>query len=291
MRKFTTLLMLYIGISMAHALTANIHSAKGVVISINSIHRSITISCAAIPNYMGAMEMPFTVGDPKSIIGLKPGSEVSFNIVEQNKRLYAENVREVSAINYESEPMEAGSLAFLHKAIAPTDITHVVSIGQPVPDFTLTDQADKKIHLAMYKGKVIVLTFGYSRCPYPTYCFRLSNNLARIAKRFHDRAGKDLVLMTVVIDPEHDQRDALKKYAETWNANPKAWHFLTGSMVDVKYVAGLFGMTFWASEGLLTHSLHTVIIDKSGKLTANLSGNQFTAKQIGDLVQNTMNQP
>jgi len=50
-------------------------------------------------------------------------------------------------------------------------------------------------------------------------------------------------------------------------------------------------MNFWREEGLLTHSLHTVIIDRKGRLAANLEGNQFTAQQLGDLVQTVMNNP
>jgi len=42
---------------------------------------------------------------------------------------------------------------------------------------------------------------------------------------------------------------------------------------------------------LLTHPLHTVIIDRDGRLAVNLEGNQFTAKQLGDLVQSVMNRP
>jgi protein SCO1/2 len=39
----------------------------------------------------------------------------------------------------------------------------------------------------------------------------------------------------------------------------------------------------------MTHSLHTVIVDRQGKLAANLEGNQFTAQQLGDLVETVMN--
>lgn len=53
----------------------------------------------------------------------------------------------------------------------------------------------------------------------------------------------------------------------------------------------MFGVNFWSSEGLLTHTLHTVIIDRKGKLAVNLEGNQFTAKQLGDLVESVMDRP
>ena len=63
------------------------------------------------------------------------------------------------------------------------------------------------------------------------------------------------------------------------------------TVAQVHRVAGMFGMNFWNTEGLLTHSLHTVIIDRRGKLAANIDGNQFTAQQLGDLVKAVMNRP
>jgi protein SCO1/2 len=53
----------------------------------------------------------------------------------------------------------------------------------------------------------------------------------------------------------------------------------------------MFGMNFWSSDGLLTHPLHTVIIDRKGRLAANIEGNQFTPDQLGDLVETVMNRP
>ena len=55
-------------------------------------------------------------------------------------------------------------------------------------------------------------------------------------------------------------------------------------------MAELFGMSFWSDEGFLTHSFHTVVIDRSGRLAANVQGNQFAATQLGDLVQTVLRQ-
>ena len=270
---------------------AETHSARGIVLEVDARHRSIVISCEAIPGYMDSMEMPFTVDHPSVLSALKPGVTVSFAIVEHGKKLVAENIREGTPANFESESMEAGGLTMLHAALNPAAAEKAVKVGQQLPDFALTDQARKEIHLSHLEGKVVALTFGYSRCPNPNYCFRLSDNLARMEKRFHDRASRDLVLLTIVIDPAYDQGAALAHYANTWNADPSVWHFLTGQLTEIKQVSGMFGMNFWSEEGLLTHSLHTVIIDRDGKLVANLDGNQFTAKELGDLVQTVMNRP
>jgi protein SCO1/2 len=112
-----------------------------------------------------------------------------------------------------------------------------------------------------------------------------------VEKRFPASAGRDLALITIAIDPEHDQGKTLSDYAAVFHADPANWHFLTGPLPVVKQVAGLFGMNFWRDEGLLTHSLHTAILDRNGKLVANIEGNQFTAQQLGDLVRTVMDQP
>jgi len=287
MRKRVMWLAIFV-LALAPSSRAQEHPATGVVLSTDATHRSVTISCAAIPGYMAAMEMPFTVQDAKSLAALKPGTAVSFTVVQRGTQFYAENIQVKSAANLESEPLQAGQLTALHNALNPAAAKNVLAIGQHVPDFQLTDQAAQPIRLSQFQGKTVALTFGYSRCPNPNYCFRLSNNLARVEKRFQDRAGRDFVLLTIAIDPEHDQGAALARFADTWKANPAVWHFLTGPLPEIHRVSGMFGMNFWSDDGLVTHSLHTVIIDRNGQLAVNLEGNAFTAEQFGDLLQTVM---
>jgi len=285
------LLLLFALLGSSAGLAADEHAAKGIVLEVAATHRTFVVSCEAIPGYMDAMEMPFSVHDPKTLEALKPGMAVTFTIVTRGKNLYAEKIEPASTQSFESEPMEAGSLSALHAVLDPTADEKAVKVGDPVPDFSLTDQANKEVHLSQFRGKVVALTFGYSRCPNPNYCLRLSNNLGRVERRFHEKAGRELVLMTIAIDPEHDQGATLTEYANSFHADADDWHFLTGQVADVKTVAAMFGVNFWSSEGLLTHTLHTVIIDRKGKLAVNLEGNQFTAKQLGDLVESVMDRP
>lgn len=262
------------------------HDAKGILLQVDAAHHSMMVSCEAIPGYMAAMEMPFLVRDAKVLGSLKPGTGISFTIDARGSKLYAEDIHEGATRNYESEPMQAGQLTALNEMLDPA--AKVVKVGERVPDFALTDQAGKTVHLDQMQGKVVALTFGYSRCPNPNYCFRLSNNLAKVEKRFHDRTGRDLVLMTIMIDPEHDQGATLTQYAGVWKADPERWHFLTGPQPEIKQIAGMFGMNFWRVEGAYTHSLHTVVVDRNGALAANLEGNQFTPRELGDLVGSVM---
>ena len=282
----SALAMLLIAASDAHA--ADKHPVQGIVVKADSAHGVIVVSCDAIPGFMDAMVMPFKVSGHPDLKNFAPGTGVRFDMVEKGKADYAENLQVIEVSNYESEPTEAGRLTFLAQTLDPAAQEKIVKIGQPVPDFALIDQAHQATHLAQFKGKVVALTFAYSRCPNPNYCFRLSNNLAQVARRFKASSGRDLILMTIVIDPAQDRDKALEKYADTWKANPAAWRFLTGPIDDVRNVAALFGMNFWKDEAFLTHSFHTVVIDREGKLAANLEGNQFSAQQLGDVVESVL---
>jgi protein SCO1/2 len=122
----------------------------------------------------------------------------------------------------------------------------------------------------------------------PTFCYRTANNFGVLQRRFKERLGRDLVLITVTFDPQRDQPEVLARYARTWKADPATWHFLTGPVSDVRRVTDMFGMDFFPDEGLMNHSLHTAVIDRQRKLVANIEGNQYSAQQLGDLVQSVL---
>lgn len=275
-------------LSVAFA-AAQEHAAKGLVLEVDRARHRLTISCDPIPGYMDAMDMPFRVREPADLNAVKPGTIIRFTIVEHGSAPYAKNIQTVA--NFEPEPAEAGALGALNSAVNPSSTKPPVAIGETVPDFALTDQSGRAVSLSQFHGKVVALTFGYSRCPNPNYCLRLSRNLAEVEKQFHDRAGSDLVLLTIAIDPEYDQGPALARYAQSFGANAMSWHFLTGTVPQVHQIASMFGMDFWNGEGLLTHTLHTIVIDRRGRLAANIDGNQFSARQLGDLVKAVMDRP
>ena len=185
------------------------------------------------------------------------------------------------------KPSEFRRLEFLSQLAAGEPVKRLES-GQPVPDFTFIDQRRQRLTFSTLAGSVVALTFTYVRCPDPAYCFRLAGNLSQLQRRFKNRLGKDLVLLTIAIDPGLDQGDALADYARTWTTNAQGWRFLTGPLEDVRRVAGMFGVQFWQDEGSLTHSFHTAVIDRRGTLVGNLDGNEFTAQQLGDLVQTVL---
>jgi protein SCO1/2 len=281
-------IILYVGAGSMWA--AQRYPVTGLVLKIDQAHRTFVASCTAIPGYMDAMVMPISVRDGKALDALKPSTLVDFTLVVTNDDSYAENVRVHHYQSLETEPQQLRQLQLLAGLGHPDGATDELALGAAVPDFTLTDQAGHNIGLSQLAGKVLVSSFIYTRCPLPNYCFRLSNNLGRLQKRFADRMGRDLVLLSVTIDPVHDTPEVLARYAATWKADAKSWHFLTGPEPEVKTMSRRFGVNFWPDEGALTHSLHTIIIDRHGKLAANFEGNEFTAEQLGDFVEAVLGQ-
>lgn len=258
------------------------YAVTGILLKTDRERMSFVASCAAIPGFMEAMTMPYSVRDRKALDGFQPGMQIDFTLVVDGQHSWAEGLKAHRFETMQQDPMRARRLQIMEGAEAgPAPL----AIGQAVPDFTLTDQAGKRVTLSQFRGKVVGLTFIYTSCPLPDYCFRLSNNFGQIAKRFHDRMGRDLILLSVTFDPEHDTPAVLAKYASTWKADPEQWHFLTGTLPDIKAVCNRFGVSFWQDEGFLTHTLHTVVIDRQGKVAANFEGNEFTAAQLGDFVQ------
>lgn len=266
------------------------YSVTGLVLKVDPAKKTMVVSCNTIPGYMEAMVMPFEVRDSNALNGVQPGMSVEFSLIVGQDASYAENIRVRKFESVEQDPFTAHRLKALQTLVTPgLATTAALAVGQSVPDFKLIDQNRQPVSLSEFAGKVVAINFIYTRCALPQFCFRLSNNFALVQKRFAERMGTDLMLLTVTFDPAHDQPEVLAAAAKTWKADARTWHFLTGPVEEVKQVCGRFGVDAWTDEGLMTHSLHTVVVDRHGKLAANLEGNQFTAQQLGDLVEAVMN--
>jgi protein SCO1/2 len=268
------------------------YAASGMVLKIDRSRKALLVSCDDIPGFMNAMTMSFEVHDAKELDGLAAGAVVSFTLVVDKDSSYAQHIEVHPYETVEQDPLTARRLKLLSRLNSPdASAPQQLAIGATVPDFTLTDQVRRRVSLSQYAGKVVALNFIYTSCALPKFCYRISNNFGVLQRRFKDKMGRDLILLTVTFDPQRDSPERLAHYAENWKANPETWHFLTGDVADVQKVTGMFGMDYFPEEGLMDHSLHTAVIDRQGKLVSNIEGNRFTADQLGDLVNTVLSQP
>ena len=281
--KFVVLISLLLP-STSSVWAAAKHAAAGMVLKVDSQHKTILLSCEGIPGYMPAGVAKFTVKEGPFFARLAPGQLVDFAILDEGTQRYAEGITIREFNNLEQQPLAARRLTMVQELEAGASDPKELRVGERVPSTILTDQNRRQIDVAGFPGKVLVLNFFYTHCTLPDYCFRLSNNLGNVEKRFQKKMGHDLILLSLSFDPVHDQPEVLANYARTWHAD-RNWHFLTGTPPVVKNLCALFGVNSWPDEAELLHSLHTVVLDRRGRMAANIEGNQFTAQQLGDLIE------
>jgi len=225
---------------------------------------------------MPAMSMPFHVRTAGELAGLAPGAQIECVLVVRKSGAYIERLRRIGG---NAVIVDQGD-----RIVLPANPDRI-PLGASMPDFTLADQFSQAVRLSDFRGRVVVVDFIYTRCPLPEVCPRLSASFARLQTRFHDRIGKDLILLSITIDPQYDTPQVLLGYAKIWNARPDGWRFLTGRDTEIEVVARRFGMNYWPEEGLITHTSQTAVIDRAGRLAAQVNGSSFTAGQLGDLVE------
>jgi protein SCO1/2 len=261
------------------------HPASCMVLRADQPQKNLEVSCRSIPDYMPAQAMRLVARNPNELKDLVPGTMVEFTLIRDGEKGYAEQIHVKRYETMEQDPLTARGLKIMDNISHPEQAQNALALGQPVPNFNLIDQRRRKVSFSQFAGKVVAINFVYTSCVLPTYCFRTANNFGVLQRRFKEKMGRDLILLTVTFDPQRDQPEALDRYSRNWKANPDVWHFLTGPVDEVRRVNALFGMAYYPDEGLMNHSLHTAVIDRQGKLVTNIEGNQYTPAQLGDLVE------
>jgi protein SCO1 len=265
------------------------YTVRGMVLRVDPTTKTFVVSHENIAGLMDAMVMPFEVRDATELGGVTPGAVVEFALVVGDKAGYATRVVVKRYESVEQDPRTARRLATIRKMAGMS--TPPVALGAAVPDFTLIDQSRQRVRFSGYAGTVVALSLVYTRCALPQFCLRVTNNFGALQKRFRQELSRgELALVTVTFDPERDTPEVLAAYASRWDADGRSWRFLTGPVADVRKVTAQFGVDAFPDEGLMNHSLRTAVVDRRGRLIANIEGNQYTPEQLGDLVLSTLQQ-
>jgi protein SCO1/2 len=286
--KLALLLAVTTLVSAGHGWAAQSYTVRGLVLKIDKPNRTLIVSCERISNYMNAMVMPFAVRNSAELDGLDAGTMIQFTLIVDGDSSYITGIRVQKYESVEADPLGARRLSLMAEIANPSSLPPQIKTGDTVPDFSLIDQTRHDVRLSEFRGKIVVMTFMYTHCVLPNFCFRTANNFRLLQKRFADQLGSNLIFISITFDPAHDTPEALAQYGKTWDADPRTWKLLTGHQADIDKISEQFGVSHFADEGLITHSLHTVIIKRDGTLAANLEGNDFSADQLGDLVQTVL---
>ncbi|WP_437775032.1 SCO family protein [Sorangium sp. So ce1097] len=107
-------------------------------------------------------------------------------------------------------------------------------------DTELVDQdgRPRRFYTDLLRGRKVLIHFIFTSCK--GACPTMAANLARVQALLGKRAGKEVALLTITVDPVNDTPKVLKQYAARFNAGP-GWRFLTGTPQNVETVLGRLG--------------------------------------------------
>jgi protein SCO1/2 len=253
-----------------------VYKLRGKVVSTNPATGEVTVNHEAIPGFMDAMTMPYKLKDPSILSELHPGDTITADVlVSQNPD--ADILLDHIVVIAQGKP-----------DYKPAVFYHVPASGDAVPDFKLHTQDGRAIHLDQFRGKTLLLTFIYTRCPSPDFCPLVTHNFAVIDRQLAANPAlyAKTQLLCVSFDPEHDTPARLRAYGAQYIGSDAKdafthWDFAVPSQPELLEMAKFFdvGITPGADD-TITHTLSTTLIDAHGKVAQFYPGNEWTPDQV-----------
>jgi len=249
------------------------YDLKGKVMAVERDKHLITVAHEEVKDYMPAMTMPFTLRDDWAFDVLTSGDQITATLVVDGTESWLENI----VITQESTDTNAPG---------PSGIVEAKE-GAELPDYGLINQNGEPIHLGQYRGKTLLLTFIYTRCPIPEYCTLMSQNFAQIDTELSKQPElyQKTHLLSISIDPDYDTPAVLRSYgaAHTGKYGDEKfthWEFATGTKDQIKGVAQFFGLRYYADADQIVHGLRTVIVKPDGKVAKVYRDNAWKPEDV-----------
>lgn len=250
---------------------AKTYAARGVIQQLAPDHRHATIKHEAIPGYMAAMTMDFSVRDTNALTGFAAGDEITFSLVVTDDDDWIENLQRTGRTG--------GVTGSPGWHVAEPEL----QVGDALPDAEFTSENGRIIHLADFRGKAVAFTFFFTSCPLPEYCPRMNRNFseARNLLLAATNALTNWQLLSVSFDPAFDEPVILASYAGLYRGtNTDRWLFAVASTNTLAALAPKLDFRFWRENGTLSHNLRTVVLDGGGKIFRQFDGNDWTAAEL-----------
>jgi protein SCO1 len=251
---------------------------RGRVVSVDVAKGSVLLDHEAVPGFMEAMTMAYKVQDANVAAELHPGDRITAKLVVHK-----------TADGYEDPRLDQiVVIAQARPDYKPTVEYHVPAAGDAVPDFKLVNQSGKTLRLGQFKGRVLLVTFVYTRCPLADYCPRMSRNFAEVDKALAADPALygETHLLSISFDPKYDTPAVLRSYGGAYTGQYTKerflhWDFAAPPVDELAAVTQYFNVGVTPGEGQsLTHSLSTVVIGKDGRVAAWYPSNDWTVDEM-----------
>jgi protein SCO1/2 len=134
------------------------------------------------------------------------------------------------------------------------------------PEFALPASDESELNLARFRGKVVVLGFGFTYCP--DVCPTTLTVLAAARKQLGE-LGDDLQVVYVTVDPERDDRARMRQYLAAFDPSFIGGTGTDDQLASVREEYGIIASKVVEANGYtFAHSSYTYLIDREGKLRA-----------------------
>jgi len=161
----------------------------------------------------------------------------------------------------------------------------VPTAGDALPDFKLRNQDGHAVHLGQYKGKALLITFLYTRCPSPNFCPWVTRAFATVNKQLAANPAlyAKTHLLCVTFDPDNDTPERMKAYGAAYMGDSSFahWEFTIPEKPVLLEMAKYFdlGMT-QGSDATIIHTLSTTLVGPDGRVAHFYPGNEWTPEQV-----------
>jgi len=249
------------------------YELKGKVVSVDRAKGEATVAHEDIPGYMSAMTMDFPVRDAEALKAMEVGDGVQADLVVTDDAYWLDRIAITKVYQRDGAPVTQVQTA------GPTE----PQPGAEIPDVKLVNQDGRPFNTRQLKGRALVVTFIYTRCPLPDQCPLMSANFAQLNAALGADAElrKKARLLSVTLDPEFDKPEVLRSYAATYAGGRfDDWDFATGDPADVRRFAEFFGLIYKAEGNQVVHSLRTAVVGADGRLIKIYRGNEWKPEEI-----------
>ena len=125
----------------------------------------------------------------------------------------------------------------------------------------------------------MAVTFIFASCT--DTCPLLTDKMGQVEDSLGDHFGRDIVFVSITVDPQRDTPEVLRQYAENFGANPQGWYFLTGAADAIDSVLRRYGVyARKTATGDFDHTFLTSLIDPVGNLRVQYLGYRFDPEEF-----------
>jgi protein SCO1/2 len=251
-----------------------VYRTRGVIKEIISPTKA-RIQHEAIPGYMPAMTMPLEAKNTNELAAVKVGDQITFDLVVTGDDGWIEKVVRVGEAPVQVTGDTNQGVTFSKSR----DVE--LAVGDPIPDYAFVNEEGKRIHFSDFKGRALGITFIFTRCPFPTFCPRMTSNFEKAAAELAKSGSPtNWNLLSISFDPEYDTPERLAEHAKKFKRDPAKWNFVTTDKSEIKALTDQLGLQFFTRNGILEHNLRTVVIDTNGRISRIFIGNEWDVAEF-----------